>query len=688
MGEKKSLKFLGKTITIFLISVSLAALIVFFYYQDKNVIRSVESASLNLRFAFKIGISGNYLKNSQSSKTGIYDRLVLGAIEDSTIEAYGGSFPFNRSVWADTLNTINQKPLEKMPALVFFDIFFADKSENAESDKALIEAFKNYKGVLGEDFIFDNIHGIDINIQGEEKAATEALKDIYLKECLPYTNEKVQALKKFELHFKNSFKTLNFPKVTPLLPELSESLKFVGVANIVEDENIYRMIPLIVSAKYVAENNSITNIYYPSIVLAITTKLLHSDISNIIVEKGFITIKNADYNGQKMDFKIPVDSINKLSVNYQSYPGTGYIKTIPFRKLAEAKLKKDAVVFVGMYSKKGTHDIWYSPIGDMFGVEHLAYAVATIMNRDFISSVPDWINIIYIFAMALFIGFLTSFGSRQTSIAGILSIALPLLIGFAFFQFNWKIITAVPILTCILILVTVQIFMLLTEGKEKKFIKSTFSSYLNPKLVDILINNPDMIQLGGQDKEVTVFFSATKGLENIADNIKPKEIIEYLNIYFTRMADIVMDTSGTLDKYMGDTVMAFWGAPLDLPDHALKACQAAVKMMEALQGFNEDQAKKGYKPISINIGINTGNIIVGNVGSEQQKNYTAIGDSVNLASRIKGLNKFFHTNIVISEFTYDQVKEWVVARELDLTKVKGKTKPVRIYELLDVTKRD
>lgn len=325
-------------------------------------------------------------------------------------------------------------------------------------------------------------------------------------------------------------------------------------------------------------------------------------------------------------------------------------------------------------------------MGDMFGVEHLSYAVGTIMNRDFIKDVPDWMNILFIFVISLLVGLFISGANKISSAVGTLMLVISVGLGFFLFFYNIKIMTFLPLITSILVLVAVQIYILLTEGREKKFIKSTFSSYLNPKLVDILIQNPDMLKLGGEDKDITVFFSGVKGLDHITEALTPKQLIEYLNAYFSKMADIVMETNGTLDKYIGDAVMAFWNAPIDLPDHALKCCQAAVKMMEALDVFNQEQQAKGYKPITVHIGINTGRIIVGNVGSDQQKNYTAIGDSVNLASRLKGLNKFFHTNIVISEFTYELVKDNVIARELDLTKVKGKNKPVRIYELLDVTK--
>jgi len=150
------------------------------------------------------------------------------------------------------------------------------------------------------------------------------------------------------------------------------------------------------------------------------------------------------------------------------------------------------------------------------------------------------------------------------------------------------------------------------------------------------------------------------------------------------MGDMIIEANGTLDKYMGEMIMAFWGAPIEDPQHAYLACKTAVEMLKRVELFNQEQKRLGLKPVLVNIGLNTGRAVVGNVGSDRQKNYTAIGDSVNLASRIKGLNKFYHTQIIISEFTYAQVKDRVVVRELDLTRVKGKKEPVRVYELWDI----
>ncbi|RJQ41096.1 MAG: adenylate/guanylate cyclase domain-containing protein [Dehalococcoidia bacterium] len=343
-----------------------------------------------------------------------------------------------------------------------------------------------------------------------------------------------------------------------------------------------------------------------------------------------------------------------------------------------------------MFAKgaKAVQDVKLSPLGNMFGILHIAYALGTVMNRDFIISVPHWLNILYTIVLASIVALLISRGTRFTILAGLVGIVIPIGVGFALFFANIEILTLIPLITNALTLIAGEIYLLLTEEKEKRFIKSTFSSYVNPEVVDILIKHPDKMKLGGDSKELTIMFSDIRGFTSISEGMTPEYLINFLNEYLTGQTDIVMETQGTLDKYIGDAVMAFWGAPIEIADHVLKACQAAVKMMEAVHTFNESRVVHGDKPIDIGIGLNTAIVNVGNVGSSTRKNYTVIGDGVNLASRLEGTNKIYHTNIIISEATYEKVKDYLIVRELDYIAVKGKKEPVKIYELWDVKKWD
>jgi adenylate cyclase len=181
---------------------------------------------------------------------------------------------------------------------------------------------------------------------------------------------------------------------------------------------------------------------------------------------------------------------------------------------------------------------------------------------------------------------------------------------------------------------------------------------------------------------LTVLFSDIRGFTTISEGLSPEEVHRLMNEYLTAMTNIVFKNGGTLDKYMGDALMAIYGAPIDQPDHAQKACGTALEMMQDLKELNAQWVKEGKPLLDIGIGINTGMMMVGNMGSEQRFDYTVLGDAVNLGSRLEGANKSYLTHILISEFTYDKVKDEFLCMEIDSVRVKGKTRPVKIYQVL------
>ena len=225
-------------------------------------------------------------------------------------------------------------------------------------------------------------------------------------------------------------------------------------------------------------------------------------------------------------------------------------------------------------------------------------------------------------------------------------------------------------------------FRLITEQKEKKYIRQTFSKYVSKTVVDVLLKHPEMVKLGGDKAILTVLFSDIRGFTTISEKLTPEQLVEHLNEYLQAMTDIVYKYDGTLlDKYVGDALMAFWGAPVPQEDHAYRACKACLEMMSVLHRMNKNWESLGKLPLNIGIGLNSGDMVVGNMGSVSRMNYTLMGDNVNLGSRLEGTNKEYGTNIIISEYTYELVKDKVIVRELDLVKVKGKHLPVKIYEL-------
>lgn len=210
------------------------------------------------------------------------------------------------------------------------------------------------------------------------------------------------------------------------------------------------------------------------------------------------------------------------------------------------------------------------------------------------------------------------------------------------------------------------------------------SILVSPEVAQVVLSGEDLLK-GGQKRVVTVLFSDVRSFTTISESLTPHEVVVMLNEYLEIMTDIIIKHGGVVDKFVGDEIFAVFGAPFDHPQHPLSACATALEMGVALANHNKEREKQGKKPIEIGIGINTGEVISGAMGSTKRVDYTSIGDSVNLGARLEGTNKVYGTLCIISEFTYEYVKDYVVVRELDLIRVKGKNEPVKIYELLELT---
>jgi adenylate cyclase len=220
------------------------------------------------------------------------------------------------------------------------------------------------------------------------------------------------------------------------------------------------------------------------------------------------------------------------------------------------------------------------------------------------------------------------------------------------------------------------------EEGEKRKIRHAFQHYVSPEIAELIAREPARLQLGGERRRVTVLFSDIRGFTGMAERLPPEILGELLNQYLETMTDVVLAHGGLLDKYIGDAVMAFWGAPVDAPDHAVRCCEAALDMRAALERLNLRWQEEGLPQIQIRIGINTGDAVVGNFGSSRRFSYTAVGDGVNLASRLEQLNKSYGTGVLVSVWTRRAIGEEFICREIDHTRVKGRAQRVTVYELL------
>ena len=346
-------------------------------------------------------------------------------------------------------------------------------------------------------------------------------------------------------------------------------------------------------------------------------------------------------------------------------------------------LFRDKIVFVGV-TAVGLFDAFETPFarGRMPGIQVHAAVADDILSNRFLRPAGTGTRLAAALACALAAGVIATmvpawYASGATVV---LAIAFTWITTIAFGRGLW-INLSQPVFAMALALFGGVSYQYFVEGREKRQVKRLFGRYVSKDIYDQLVANPSLARLGGQRREMSVLFSDIRGFTTVTEAGQPEEIVTMLNVYFTRMVDIVFRHEGTLDKFVGDMVMALFGAPLDDPDHADHAVAAALEMSTELQRLNVEWEKQGRPALDIGIGINSGPMIAGNIGSEAIMSYTVIGDAVNLGARLESLNKQYGTRIIISESTRGRLKGQYSVRPLGEVVVKGKTKAVPIYEV-------
>jgi adenylate cyclase len=263
--------------------------------------------------------------------------------------------------------------------------------------------------------------------------------------------------------------------------------------------------------------------------------------------------------------------------------------------------------------------------------------------------------------------------------------ALALYLAVAFWAFGARRLVldvAAPVGSFVIVALASLSAGLVTEGREKLRIKHAFAQYLDDRAVAQILADPSRLRLGGERRELTVLFSDIRGFSALAESLDPQQLSSFLNEYLTPMTDLVLEAGGLLDKYIGDAVMAVWGAPLEQPDHAARACATALAMQRRLAELNTGFRARGLPQIAIGIGVSSGGMSVGNMGSERRFDYTVVGDAVNLGARLEALTKAYDAEILVGERARELAGDRFVFRELDTVRVKGKDRVVRVYELL------
>jgi adenylate cyclase len=324
-----------------------------------------------------------------------------------------------------------------------------------------------------------------------------------------------------------------------------------------------------------------------------------------------------------------------------------------------------------------------------YGVEIHANMLQMILSENYLNSFPYLGELLILIFLALLVFIITRFLSTFRGVfAVIILLAIYFVAAFVLFgQGNLIIQVSTPILVILLTYGGHTIYRYVLSQHEKKMITGAFAHYVPAKVVDQILADPDRLTLGGEEREVTVMFTDVAGFTSISEKLTPAELVKLLNEYLTEMTDTVLAHDGIIDKYEGDAIMAEFGMPVHYDNHAFMACKTAIEMQKKLGKLREKWKKEGRPELRARIGINTGEVIVGNMGSRDVFDYTVMGDAVNLGSRLEGANKFYGTYIMISEFTYNFIKDDFYTRELDLIKVKGKDEPIRVFQLI-TSKKD
>ena len=434
--------------------------------------------------------------------------------------------------------------------------------------------------------------------------------------------------------------------------------------------------------------------YLPSLDSALVATVLGVPSSRIVPvsaddgSSGRGNLDGVDFGGKLF---VPTDFRGLLQINY--YGGDSTFSNWSIADIIDGKLPPGAlrgkVVLVGA-TAQGTYDQRVTPFMKITaGVETHANAVETMLSRNFLRRdvVVQGVEVFVLVLLSLVFAWLFARVRVAMALPAVLLAASAVWAAdTVLFRAGYNVIAALPLIEMGSMFVLVTIYRYATEERARQQLRRAFRLYLNPDVMEEMVREPDRLQLGGEERELTVLFSDIRGFTTLSEKLSPQALVHLLNQYLSPMTDIVFAKRGTLDKYIGDAVMAFFGAPVSNPDHALHCCEAALEMIGELKRLREKWRIEDpdLPDIEIGIGVNSGPMVVGNMGSSQRFNYTVMGDNVNLASRLEGLNKEYGTQILISEPTLAGARAaggQLVVRELDAVRVKGRKDPVRMFEL-------
>ena len=619
---------------------------------------------------------------------GVDPRVVIVDIDEQSLrerEAGGeGRWPWPRDRLALLVNRLND---DYNVSLTGFDVIFSERDESSgirtidqlantqlKNDAGFQSQYARIKPLLDLDSQFANsfkdrlvILGYSFLNSGDQQKKGTLPPEVFTTAQIP-------------LSIADPMKRQGF---TGNLAQLQNSATDGGHINpIVDQDGILRRIPMLV--EYQGK-------YYESLGLASARALL-----------GSLPLKALDADGQEMNSSthyfgavegldvggalLPVDSQLASYIPYRGpYKSFEYISASDVLNKSIAKEKLEGKIVLIGTTAPGLLDLRATPVGNAYpGVEIHANMITGILDGT-IKQAPLWAsaaNLVLIVVLGLLLALVLPYFSPL--IGTVVSvIAFALVLGLNLFSYQQGVV--LPLASLLATLLSVYLFNIaygyFVESRSKRLITGLFGQYVPPELVDEMAQNPANFSMEGESRELTILFSDVRGFTTISESLDAKTLSEFINAFLTPFTKVIYDHRGTIDKYMGDCIMAFWGAPIKDENHARHGVQSAFEMLKAMEVLNSEFIKKGWPPIKVGIGLNSGRVSVGNMGSEIRLAYTVMGDAVNLASRLEGITKEYGAAIIIGHETRLQLPD-VIAREVDKVRVKGKDIPVQIYEPL------
>lgn len=464
--------------------------------------------------------------------------------------------------------------------------------------------------------------------------------------------------------------------ITPIRPLLDGAAALGNVQCRPDADGIYRRIPLVLPFR---------DRWLPVLGLAAFLRFSHQGPLSFA--------KHSLLLGKE---RIPLDAHGNLMLKFRG-PSRTYQRFAAANVIAsEARIRHSLPpickpsafagkwVLVGL-TAPGLYDLKACPMSAIYaGVEIHATLLDNLLQGDFLRILPAWALWLWglLLVAAVVVAVLFSRRLLITLAAFLVLLIVHLTVAVLAFFCSWWADPLLPGLALGLGFGLTNAYSYATEGRQKLYIRRMFGQYMSETVISDLLAHPEKLKLGGERRRVTLFFSDLAGFTTLSERLDPETVVTLLNDYLSAMTEIILEEAGTVDKFEGDAIMAFWGAPLDQEDQARRACRAALRQRAALADLNRRLAGPNLQPLAMRVGLHTGEAIVGNLGSARRFDYTVIGDTVNLASRLEGLNKFYGTTIMASEATVAECRDAVAFRELDLVAVKGRETPVRIFEVL------